>query len=117
MSDVTSNETANPLLSPSDLNADVFRARLNETFRLSEPGIEDGEVVEVDLVDVSGLKGDSSREDRSPFSLLFRGPEALALEQAIYRFENDEMGEMDLFVVCVGPDPDDRQMRYEVIFT
>lgn len=100
-----------------DLNADAFRARVNETFRLSAPGIEDSETVEIELVDVRGLKGDTPREDRSPFSLLFRGPEGLALEQAIYRFENDEMGAMDLFLVCVGPDPDDKQMRYEVIFT
>ena len=103
--------------SASELNAEAFRSQLNQPFRLSAPGTEDSEEVVIELVDVAGLKGDTSREDRSPFSLLFRGPEGVALEQAIYRFENDEMGLMDLFVVCVGPDPDDKRMRYEVIFT
>lgn len=105
------------LLSPSELNSAAFGARLNETFRLSAPDAKDSETVEIELVDVRGLKGDTPRDDRSPFSLLFRGPEGLALEQAIYRFENDEMGAMDLFLVCVGPDSEDRRMRYEVIFT
>lgn len=105
------------LLPAELLNADAFRRRLHDTFRVSVPGAEDGEQIEVELVDVAGLRGDTTRDDRSPFSLLFRGPEGLALEQAIYRFDNDEMGEMDLFLVCVGPDPDDRRMRYEVIFT
>lgn len=96
-----------------ELDAGAFRARLNDIFRIH---LGD-QVVEVELVDVAGLGGHSARQDRTPFSLMFRGPEGLALEQAIYRFENDEMAEMDLFLVCVGPDPDDRQMRYEVIFT
>lgn len=97
----------------AELTAAAFRPRLNDSFRLH---VGD-DVIETELVDVRGLKGDSSREDRTPFSLLFRGPEDAPLEQAIYRFENDAMGEMDLFLVCVGPDPDDRMMRYEVIFT
>lgn len=106
------------LVSPTGgLNADAFRSRLNDTFRVSAPEIEDGEQIEVELVDVAGLRGDTAREDRSPFSLLFRGPEGFAMEQAIYRFAHDELGTMDVFLVCVGPDPDDRQMRYEVIFT
>lgn len=109
-----SDESSTPA---AELSAESFRAHLNQSFRLSAPGVEDSEEVEIELVDVAGLKGDTPREDRSPFSLLFRGPEGLALEQAIYRLENDQMGEMDVFLVCVGPDPDDRQMRYEVIFT
>lgn len=109
-----SEETPSPA---PELSAEAFRTQLNQSFRLTAPGVEDGEEVEIELVDVSGLRGDSAREDRSPFSLLFRGPEGLALEQGIYRFEHDEMGEMDLFLVCVGPDRGDRQMRYEVIFT
>lgn len=96
------------------LSAGAFRARVDETFRIH---FADGESIDTELVEVSGLKGDTPREDKSPFSLLFAGPEGAALEQGIYRFENDEMGSLDLFLVTVGPDPDDGLMRYEVVFT
>jgi hypothetical protein len=98
---------------PAELAADDFRARLNEVFRIHAGD----QVVEAELVEVAGLSGYSARPDRSPFSLVFRGPQGVALEQAICRFTNDKMGELDMFLVCVGPDPEDRQMRYEVIFT
>lgn len=103
----------NTQLETPELNADLFRDRLNESFRIHV----DDQVVDAELVEVAGLGGHTARKDRSPFSLMFRGPEGLALQQATYRFENDTLGGLDLFMVCVGPDPDDRKMRYQVIFT
>jgi hypothetical protein len=52
---------------------------------------------------------------RKPFSLIFRGPSAPVLPQAIYRLEQEEMGAVEIFLVPVGPASEG--MRYEVVFT
>ncbi len=56
-----------------------------------------------------------SVRDGGAFSLLFVGPEQPMLDQSIYRLNNPALGEMELFLVPVGPAEDG--MGYESVFT
>ena len=52
---------------------------------------------------------------RPPFSIVFLEPAAEVLPQAIYRFDHDELGAFELFVVPIARDADGT--RYEAVFT
>lgn len=41
---------------------------------------------------------------RDPFTLTFRGPPPLRLPQGIYRLNNAQMGEMEIFLVQIAAD-------------
>jgi hypothetical protein len=49
-----------------------------------------------------GRKVPGKEELRSPFSLLFLGPESPVLPQSIYPLEHTELGTLPLFIVPVG---------------
>lgn len=98
------------------ISADAFRAQLNQTF---DTETHEGQSVQLELREAVGLKGDTLRGDKSPFSVLFRGPAEPTLDQQTVSLKNDAMGELLLFVVPLGPDPDhdERGMLYEAVFT
>ncbi len=50
---------------------------------------------------------------RLPFSLLFRGPLEPVMPQRIYPLHNARIGEVELFLVPVGPDAEG--MCYEAV--
>ena len=50
-----------------------------------------------------------------PFSLLFRGPAALAIPQGIQRLEHPVAGAVELFLVPLQPDADGS--LFEAVFT
>lgn len=53
---------------------------------------------------------------RRPFSLLFLGPESgQYLRQGTYRLAHDQLDELELFIVPLGPRGG--RMQYEAIFT
>ncbi len=53
---------------------------------------------------------------RAPFSLIFRSPgERRHAPQQIYTVRHPELGEIEIFLVPIGPD--ERGMRYEAVFT
>lgn len=66
------------------------------------------------LAEVTGL-GHGASGRRDPYSLVFRGPPAPILPQRIYRLRHEQMGDLELFLVPIGPDGEG--MRYEAIFT
>lgn len=105
----------------ANLSAEACREHLESTFRLhlGDDSGDDTTVLEIVLREVSAVGGDTKRQDRTPFSLLFRGPSDAAIGQGIYRLEHDALGAGELFLVCVGPDPDDDESRmlYEAVFT
>lgn len=41
---------------------------------------------------------------RDPFTLTFRGPPSLRLPQGIYRMNNAQLGEMEIFLVQIAAD-------------
>ena len=48
------------------------------------------------------------------YPLVFRGPRDTLLPQRIYRFEHESIGDLDVFIVPIGPD--DEGMLYEAVF-
>lgn len=95
------------------LQAATFEPLVGDAVRVC-PG--DGEPLSMEIARVQGLGGESG-DRRQPFSLLFRGPAEPVLPQAIYRIEHPRLGELDLFLVPIGPEPDgDARILYEAIF-
>ena len=101
------------------LTKDSFSPYIDQTFRLVlGPDAE----VELELTEVTPLKSPHSGIDdseqhirREPFSILFRGPADVPLDQRMYRIEHAEMGLIDgLFITPVGADQ--RGRYYEAIF-
>ena len=92
-----------------------FARHLGETFVLRPP---EQAPIQVELVDAKALAarvtGDASVR-KTPFSLLFRVKGASDLPQHTYRLAHAELGEMDLFLVPIGPDA--VGMRFEAIFS
>jgi hypothetical protein len=87
----------------SPLVGDVFRARFD-----NEP------TVELELTAVEEYAPNPGADREEPFSLFFLGPQEPVLPQAIYRFEHDTLGSLEIFVVPIGRD--DSGTSYEAVF-
>jgi hypothetical protein len=68
-----------------------------------------GDRVAVELVDAASLPGRGEC-----FSLLFRGPADVALDQCTYRVEHRALGDFPLFLVPLGPG-DDGTQQFEAV--
>jgi hypothetical protein len=86
-----------------ELNLAHFSPWVNTSFRLPITG---SEAVELRLIEAT-----AGRSARS-FSLIFSG--AKLLPQQMYRFEHEQLGGVDLFMVPIGQDAGG--FRYQVIF-
>ena len=71
---------------------------------------QDLELVEVKVIG-EPIPGVTSRPG---FALLFHGPADVILPQAIYRFDNEELGSHEFMIVPLGPG--EHGQRYEAIF-
>ncbi len=88
-----------------------FDVRLNEVFAFTD----DRAPLELTLIEVKPLAdAPYGSSGRIPFSLLFRGPREPVMPQRIYPLRNPNMGDLELFLVPVGPDA--QGMCYESIF-
>jgi uncharacterized protein DUF6916 len=94
------------------LTHESFRPHVGTPFRVGTEG--SGTSLTLTLFEVT-LLGGAGPARRQPFSLLFHGPRTPVLPQRIYRFEHEQMGDLEIFIVPIGPDADG--MRYEAIFT
>jgi hypothetical protein len=90
------------------LTADDFALRRQERFALSAGG----GALDLVLAEVHAL---GPGVNRQAFSLIFHGPLAPILPQAIYRLQNPAMGTLELFLVPLGPRGE--LVRYEAAFT
>ena len=93
-------------------DASTFSGRVGEPFRLL---CDDGSILDLELV--AFTPGPVLRDDahaRASFSIVFRGPLEPVLPQRIYRFEHDELGSFELFIVPIGPD--ETGMQYQAVF-
>ena len=90
-----------------------FTHYLNQMFTI-DPG--DAPLIETELVEVKSIGvQDTGRGGRQQFSVLFRGPMEPILPQGIYTLSNGELGEIQLFLVAIGPDA--RGFLYEAVFS
>lgn len=97
------------------LTFDLFETRVGEQFVVSA---EDVPPVPMELVEATegtdhGGTGPEGQQ-RLQFSLLFAGPLEPTLPQAIYTVDNEALGQVDLFLVPIGPDGG--LMRYAASF-
>jgi len=88
-------------------------AKKKAVIHLPEGGSVEAEICEVVGV---GTEREHAKGRQQAFSVLFRGPEDAALVQQIYKVDLPEIGELELFLVTVGPDPDTGGMCYEAVF-
>ena len=89
-----------------------FEACLNQSFTV-RPENEDG--FEMELIQVKLIGGgDPEKDTRQAFSVLFRGSNDHSLAQSLYRIENETLGELQLFLVPLGPD--ESGMLYDATF-
>jgi hypothetical protein len=77
--------------------------------------LETGEELTLKLTEASPIETQAKGAGRVQFSLLFTGPPEPVLQQAIYTLENDELGELALFLVPVAADEEGAD--YEAVFT
>lgn len=96
----------------ADLTIDHFAPRTGETFRDAETGAE-LRLVSVD--DITKSAGHVPEGQRTPFSLMFRGPGETLLPQSIRTLSHDGLGELGLFLVPVAQDAEG--YRYQAVFT
>lgn len=93
------------------LTLDHWRECLGQDFRV-RLGQEAG--LDLKLTSATPLGAESGYR-RQPYSLLFVGPLTPLLPQAIYPLRNESLGELEIFLVPLGPQG--QTMRYEAIFT
>lgn len=94
----------------------TFEPHLQESFRICP---SDGKPIEAKLIELktigTEMEDTGNLRQRTPFSVLFCGPETPILPQNIYRIEHDQLDTMELFLVPVGPGK--AGMLYEAVFT
>lgn len=90
---------------------DDFIGCLDQPFTLEH----EGSSYPLTLISVDKIGSNATLDDREAFSVIFRGNSSQALDQQIYHIRHSTMGEMDLFIVPIGPD--DEGMRYEAVFS
>ena len=74
---------------------------------------DDGEKLVLRLQRVEEL-GDGPKGHRDPFSLIFHEDGHAHLPQQTHSIEHEKLGELDIFLVPLGPDAEG--MRYEAVF-
>jgi hypothetical protein len=97
------------------LTFDLFEGRVGETF---EVNVTEEQVVPLELAEAiesteAGGPGPDGQE-RLQFSLVFTGPGETVLQQGTYRVSHADLGELELFLVPLGPKSGG--MQYEAAF-
>ncbi len=100
----------------------TFEPLAGHRFELADAGGAGTEPdrVELELVEVQRVGEVTARQARElgkrlPFSLVFRGPAELAMEQGIQRLRHPELGELELFLVPIDRREDGT--LFEAVFT
>lgn len=95
----------------------AFAALQKEKFRVH---LDASNSIELELVQALVSRSrveaetDLPEANQESFSLLFRGPDTRFLPQQTYRFEQEKLGQFDLFIVPVGQVPG--SYEYQAIF-
>lgn len=95
---------------PQHLNLATFTENLQTKFQASA---EDGPAVELEMIRATDT-GTNMEAGQEQFSIVFRGPGDVFLNQRTYRMEHPQMGVFDLFLVPIKRDQDG--FYYEACF-
>ena len=90
-----------------------FEGNVDTTFAVI--GATGDEVCELTLANVVAHSPSPGAPRAQPFSLIFLGPAGQHLPQATYTLQHADLGELDIFLVPVGPAADGRH-QYEAAF-
>ncbi len=92
-----------------------FAGHLNSVFRVT---LVDDEPVDLEMIRADALPSRSALGSsvREPFSLLFRGPRQRPLPQLIHHLGHPLMGELEIFLVPLGPEGDPTGTHYQAVF-
>ena len=92
-----------------------FVPLLNQDFQIVAEGMEPVTAVLIDLTELGKEPTEDDLVNRRAFSLVFRIADDTYLPQQIYHVSNQTLGELDIFLVPLGPDK--KGMKYEAMFT
>ena len=81
------------------ISHEAFLPHLNSVFTVVAEEVR----VEIELMDVKVLHKQIDDDWRTPFSLIFEGPLEIQLNQGTWHLEHGVMGQLDMFLVAVGP--------------
>jgi hypothetical protein len=96
-------------------SANTFSPFINSTFRVVLDGSPPIDLILVSATEVNeDYRKGRGLAERTPFSIIFRGPMRPILPQAIYHMEHEGLGPLDIFIVPIGPDLEG--MQYEAVF-
>ncbi|MEY2494846.1 MAG: hypothetical protein QOJ45_1338 [Verrucomicrobiota bacterium] len=98
------------MLELDKVECEQFAACLNQDFEIV---FSDGTLA-LKLSEARPLNLSHHRESRKPFSLVFRGPGQLRLPQGIYKMNNRQLGEMEIFLVQLAADQ--TSSTFEAVF-
>ena len=97
-------------LALNELKDTDFKPLINQTFTAIQSDSPSFELLEVSLLGNEPVNG-----ERQAFSLLFRSKNTSSPQQSIYQLNHEELGELEIFLVPIGPDQ--QGMLYEAVFT
>lgn len=98
------------------LPREKYAEHIGEVFRIA---LDDDAVMDMTLIEANSVGPQTTKDALqaglpAPFSVLFRGPAEPVLVQATYRLRHASLGELDLFLVPLGPRDDG--IGYEAVF-
>lgn len=92
---------------------DHFRPYLGQNFQIVTPSA----TIDVVLARCEAKQAARPSGGGVQFSLIFSGPAESAFTSGTYLLHHPDVGDLELFIVTIGPEPHDRQvMRYQVMF-
>jgi hypothetical protein len=96
-----------------DFTLETFAGLVGEAFRVT---LDDGSMLELRLASAtaSPSRPNVAPPRRAPFSTVFHGPPEPILPQRTYPFQNNTLGEFEMFIVPIGPEGS--AMQYEAVF-
>src|SRR6185295_497386 len=92
----------------ASLTHEEFSKHANTKFQVP---LDQDPPVELDLIEVSERKVYPQQEE---FTIVFRGPLGMFLDQGVRPFKHEQMGEFELFIVPVRQDAEG--FYYEAVF-
>ena len=98
----------------NQLQVTDFTPLIGHAFIIRGSGIDD---LECTLIEANtlGAPPPEGSEIRHSFSIILRGPDQPILAQQIARVSNEHLGDLEIFLVPLGPDG--QGIRYEAVFT
>ena len=92
----------------ASLTHEAFTQNANTKFQVQA---DENTPVDLELIEVTELKVYPRQEE---FTLTFRGPSNLFLDQGVHPFMHDQMGQFELFIVPIKQDAEG--FYYEAVF-